>query len=95
MAALGDGATVARMIVRDGASLALSGGYWLRRARVMDRWRIEVVNAGRDRQAFTLLGCFTEIIAYQPRVFVPLDRPSVLEAVLAHHPAAAIESAAA
>ncbi|MFC5342925.1 strawberry notch-like NTP hydrolase domain-containing protein (plasmid) [Brevundimonas staleyi] len=94
-AALGDGAAVSRMIVREGASLALAGGFWLRRARVMDRWRIEVVNAGRDRQAFVLLGCFVEIIAYQPRVFVPVDRPTVLEAVLARHPAAAIEAAAA
>ena len=36
-----------------------------------------------------------EIIAYQPRVFVPVDQPSVLAAVLARHPVGRIEAAAA
>ena len=31
-------------------------------------------------------GCFVEIIAFTPRVFVPVDRPTVLEAVLRRHP---------
>ena len=94
-AALGDPGDAARMILTEGMSVALAGGYWLRRAKVMDRWRIEVVNAVRDRQTFVLLGCFVEIIAYQPRVFVPVDQPSVLAAVLARHPVGRIEAAAA
>ncbi len=94
-AALGGAGDVARMVLKDGVSLSLAGGYWLRRARVMDRWRIEIVNAGRDRESFTLLGCFVEIIAYQPRVFVPVDKLAVLEAVLARCPVGVVEAAAA
>ncbi len=94
-AALGGAGDIARVVLKDGVSVALAGGYWLRRARVMDRWRIEIVNAGRDRESFTLLGCFVEIIAYQPRVFVPVDKPAVLAAVLARHPASAVEGLAA
>jgi hypothetical protein len=79
--AVGDGETARRMLLDEGASLCLSGGLWLRRARVMDRWRIEVVGAAAQRQAFVLVGAFVEIINYQPRVFVPVDKPSVLTAV--------------
>ena len=84
-----------RSVLQDGASLALAGGLWLRRARVMDRWRIEVVGAAAQRQAFVNLGCFVEIIAYTPRVFVPVDKPAVLGAVLARWPAQSLLPAAA
>ena len=72
--------------MQEGAALCLAGGLWLRRAKVMDRFRLEVVGAAPQRAAFTVLGCFTEIIAYTPRVFVPLDQPDVLAAVLAKWP---------
>jgi hypothetical protein len=36
--------------------------------------------------SFTALGCFTEIIAYTPRVFVPVENAEVLAAVLAKWP---------
>lgn len=62
------------------------GGLWLKRSRVMDRWRIEVVGGRTDRDALVASGCFVEIIAFTPRVFVPVDRPTVLEAVLRRHP---------
>ncbi len=93
--AVGDGASASRMILENGASLALAGGLWLRRARVMDRWRIEVVGAASQRPAFTALGCFVEIIAYTPRVFVPVDQPAVLTAILGRWPAQTILPAAA
>lgn len=93
--AVGDGRAAARMILQEGTALALSGGLWLRRARSMDRWRIEVVGAGAQRQAFIALGCFVEVIAYTPRVFVPTDRPQVLEAVLRRWPAQSLLPAAA
>uniref|UniRef100_UPI0025EE8F37 strawberry notch family protein n=1 Tax=uncultured Caulobacter sp. TaxID=158749 RepID=UPI0025EE8F37 len=93
--AVGDGALARRMIVDEGASIALAGGLWLRRARVMDRWRIEVVGAAAQRQAFQLLGCFVEIINYQPRVFVPVDQSSILTALLDKWPAQTILPAAA
>jgi hypothetical protein len=73
-------------VLEEGAALCLSGGLWLRRAKVMDRYRLEVVGAASQRSAFQALGCFTEIIAYTPRVFVPVDRPEVLAAVLAKWP---------
>jgi hypothetical protein len=52
----------------------------------MDRYRLEVVGAAAQRAAFTALGCFVEIIAYTARVFVPIDQPAVLAAVLAKWP---------
>jgi predicted RNA methylase len=93
--AFGDGATAGALVLQEGASLALSGGLWLRRSKVMDRYRIEVVGAASQRSAFTALGCFVEIIAYTPRVFVPTDQPQVLTAVLAKWPVQSVLPAAA
>ena len=84
--AVGDGDNAMRMILDEGSSLALAGGFWARRARVMDRWRVEIVGAAQQRSAFTALGCFVEIINYTPRVFVPTDKPEVLTAVLKRWP---------
>ena len=62
----------------------------------MDRSRLEVVGAAAQRAAFTALGCFVEIIAFTPRVFIPIDQPKVLEAVLRRHPVqTALDGAAA
>jgi hypothetical protein len=94
-AAVRDGDTALRLVLEEGASLALSGGLWLRRARVMDRQRLEVVGVGTERPSFVALGCFVEIIAYTPRVFVPLGKPQVLAAILDRWPAQAILPAAA
>jgi hypothetical protein len=94
-AAFGDGAATAPLVLQEGASLSLAGGLWLRRAKVMDRYRIEVVGAGAQRASFVALGCFVEIIAYTPRVFVPTDQPEVLTAVLARWPVQTVLSAAA
>ncbi|WP_426000306.1 hypothetical protein [Caulobacter sp. DWR1-3-2b1] len=44
---------------------------------------------------FQVLGCFVEIINYTPRVFVPVDQPQVLSAVLAKWPGQTILPAAA
>ena len=84
--AYGDPDRVSDLVLQDGSAIGLTGGLWLRRAKVMDRYRLEVVGAAAQRSAFTALGCFTEIIAYTPRVFVPLDHPDVLAAVLAKWP---------
>ncbi len=78
------------MVLDHNVQLSLAGGYWLRRARVMDRHRLEVVGGILDRDALVALGCFVEIIAYAARVFVPVDRPQVLEAVLRRHPVATV-----
>ena len=93
--AVGDGEAATRLVLSEGASVALSGGLWLRRAKVMDRWRLEIVGAGAQRTSFVALGCFVEIIAYTPRVFVPTDRPDVLSEILDRWPAQTILPAAA
>jgi len=94
-AAVGDGASAAAMVLTENTSIALSGGLWLRRAKVMDRYRLEVVGGAAHRAVFIALGCFVEIINYTPRVFVPIDKPKVLTAVLAKWPAQTILPAAA
>jgi hypothetical protein len=92
--AIGDGTQAAALVLQEGAAIALAGGLWLRRARVMDRHRLEVVGAAAQRSAFQALGCFVEIIAYTPRVFVPTDQPQVLTAILAKWPAQTLLPAA-
>jgi hypothetical protein len=89
-AALADGGQARAAILDDGTAIAIAGGLWLRRAKVMDRYRIEVVGASSQRSAFQALGCFTEIISYTPRVFVPSDKPEVLAAILAKWPAQSV-----
>ncbi|MFD3266429.1 strawberry notch-like NTP hydrolase domain-containing protein [Phenylobacterium ferrooxidans] len=93
--AVGSGDNAASMVLGENSSIALTGGFWLRRAKVMDRYRLEVVGAGSQRAMFQVLGCFVEIINYTPRVFVPIDQPQVLSAVLAKWPAQTILPAAA
>ena len=84
--AYGDPDQVSALVLEEGSALCLAGGLWLRRAKVMDRYRLEVVGAASQRAVFTALGCFTEIIAYTPRVFVPIENAEVLTAVLAKWP---------
>ncbi len=90
-----DGARTAASLLDRNVQLALAGGLWLKRARVMDRWRLEVVGGRIDRDALVALGCFVEIIAYTPRLFVPVDRPDVVEAVLRRHPVQSVLDGAA
>ncbi|OYW36152.1 MAG: hypothetical protein B7Z42_12990, partial [Brevundimonas sp. 12-68-7] len=94
-AAWSDGAQTLATLLDRSVQLSLEGGLWLKRARVMDRWRIEVVGGRTDRDALVALGCFVEIIAFTPRVFVPVDRPEVLEAVLRRHPVQTVLDGAA
>ena len=90
-----DGARTLSTLMDRNVQLSLEGGMWLRRARVMDRGRIEVVGGRTDRDALVALGCFVEIIAFTPRVFVPVDQPKVLEAVLRRHPVQTVLDGAA
>jgi hypothetical protein len=52
----------------------------------MDRFRIEVGGNTHERSALLALGCFGEIINGTGRVFVPVDKPQVLDAVLHRYP---------
>lgn len=90
-----DGARTAASILDRNVQLALAGGLWLKRARVMDRWRLEVVGGRTDRDALVACGGFVEIIAYTPRLFIPVDRPDVVEAVLRRHPVQSVLDGAA
>jgi len=83
-----NGDDVLKMVLHDGTELELSGGFWLRRVRVMDSWRIEVVNGRARLQEFKLLGAFVEIIQHAPRVFV--SSPDALTRILAKWPASRI-----
>lgn len=90
-----DGARTVATLLDRSVQLSLEGGLWLKRARVMDRRRIEVVGGRTDRDALVALGCFVEIIAFTPRVFVPVDQPKDLEAVLRRHPVQTVLDGAA
>ena len=85
---------VSRKAQTDPAKIAqaiLGGGTWkephpliftVRTSRVNGARRIELVGAEAARiPELKALGCFTEIIAYKTRVFVPIDR---VEAILAN-----------
>ena len=56
--AYGDPDRVSTVVLKDGSAIGLAGGLWLRRARVMDRYRMEVVGAAPQRSAFQALGLF-------------------------------------
>jgi len=45
-----------------------------------------VVGAIDQRSAFTSLGCFVEIANYTARIFVPTDKPEVVDAILSRWP---------
>ena len=92
---LGDASEIERLVLREGLQLALGEGLWLCRARVMDRSRVEVVGGAKVRDALLQIGCFVEIIAYTPRLFVPVGAPAVLDAVLKRWPPQQLLPAAA
>ena len=74
---------VRRLVLEEGAEIQLSEGLWLRRSLVMGRARLEVVGGAAHRPALKALGAFVEIIAFTPRVFLPVDGEAVLAGVLA------------
>ncbi len=66
-------ADVLEAVMDRGARVHLAGGLSLRRSRVMHANRIEVTGFGpNDLPALKAIGCFTEIIQWQTRLFVPL-----------------------
>ncbi|WP_083697987.1 MULTISPECIES: strawberry notch C-terminal domain-containing protein [Salipiger] len=71
-------------------TLSLLGGYKLRRSLVMGQPRLELTGAsGVALPALKALGCFTEVIQWKTRVFIPVDGIDVLACVLAEHPVGA------
>ena len=59
-------------------------GTW-KRSRVAGDLRIEIAGVPADQiEWLKTIGCFTEIIAYRTRIFVPADNPEpVVRALLA------------
>src|SRR5258706_15579870 len=65
----------------DGVALPAPGQARLKRSRVNGDARLEIADFPPERRdALKALGCFTEIIAYKTRLFVPIHRA---EAILA------------
>lgn len=89
--AFADPARARQAVLIDGVQLQLAGDRHLRRTKIMDRQRIELVGVQySERSVLTAFGCFTEIIASTPRTFVPADKPEVLAKVLERYPVTAI-----
>ncbi|WP_051645386.1 strawberry notch C-terminal domain-containing protein [Labrenzia sp. DG1229] len=79
-------ADVVDAVLKRGQSLHLSGGLVLRRSRVMSAYRLELVGAtGPALAQFKAMGCFTEIIQWATRLFIPTDDEKVLTRLLDKH----------
>ena len=68
-----------------GTTLAVGNDLTLRRSRVMDARRLEVIGFSPETlKILKALGCKTEIISWKTRAFVPLADLTVLTALLEH-----------
>ena len=77
-------------------TLSLLGGYQLRRSLVVGQPRLELIGAsGAALPGLKALGCFTEVIQWKTRVFIPVDGTEVLARVLAEYPVGASAADAA
>lgn len=66
-----------------GATVDIAGGLRLKRSRVMGEARMEVIgHSATALPAFKALGCFTEIISWSTRLFVPVNNPDVLDRLI-------------
>ena len=74
----------ARVAVMDrGATVPIGNTLNLRKSRVMDAYRLEVVGFTPDTlKHLKSLGCRTEIISWKTRAFIPLMDLTVLTAVM-------------
>ncbi len=78
---------VLHAVMEKRTTLSLVNGYQLRRSLVMGQPRLELVGVeGAVLAEMKTLGCFTEIIQWKTRVFIPVGSHDVLAAVLDKHP---------
>ncbi|WP_375495800.1 strawberry notch-like NTP hydrolase domain-containing protein [uncultured Nostoc sp.] len=72
------------LVLNEGYSQQLPGGVTLRRSYIAAEPRIELVNAISLAERLLAVGCFTEIINWQKRVFIPVSdkAPAILAAVI-------------
>jgi len=90
-------ADVFKAVMDQRSSLSLISGIQLRRSLVMGQPRLELIGVGASALAeFKAMGCFTEIIQWKTRLFVPTNSSDVLSAILEKYPVGAhAESAVA
>ncbi|MGH7036921.1 MAG: hypothetical protein ACREE1_02125, partial [Stellaceae bacterium] len=73
-----------------GAVLELAGGLQVRRAMVMNAWRVELAGFSGDAvPQFKALGLTSEIIAWRLRLFLPVAEdsgPALLATLFERHP---------
>lgn len=72
------------LVLNEGYSQQLPGGVTLRRSYIAAEPRIELVNAISLAERLLAVGCFSEIINWQKRVFIPVSdkAPAILAAVI-------------
>lgn len=72
------------LVLNENYSEQLPGGVTLRCSTIANERRIELVNALSLADRFVAVGCFTEIIQWRKRVFIPANEkaPSILAAVI-------------
>ncbi|MHC5771752.1 MAG: hypothetical protein ACYTXI_40640 [Nostoc sp.] len=77
-------AELVSLVLNEGHSQQLPGGVTLRRSYIAAEPRIELVNAISLAERLLAVGCFTEIINWKKRVFIPVSdkAPAILAAVI-------------
>ncbi|WP_242056051.1 hypothetical protein [Nostoc flagelliforme] len=76
-------AELVSLVLNEGYSQQLPGGVTLRRSYIAAEPRIELVNAISLAERLLAVGCFTEIINWQKRVFIPVsDKASAILAAV-------------
>ncbi|MCC5659130.1 strawberry notch family protein [Nostoc sp. XA010] len=73
-----------KLVLNERYTQQLPGGVTLRRSLIAGEPRIELVNAISLAERLLAVGCFTEIINWQKRVFIPVSdkAPAILAAVI-------------
>ncbi|MEH1899407.1 MAG: strawberry notch family protein [Nostoc sp.] len=73
-----------KLVLNERYTQQLPGGITLRRSFVANEPRIELVNAISLAERLLAVGCFTEIINWQKRLFIPVSdkAPAILAAVI-------------
>ncbi|MBE9002266.1 strawberry notch family protein [Nostoc sp. LEGE 12447] len=73
-----------KLVLNERYTQQLPGGVTLRRSFVANEPRIELVNAISLAERLLAVGCFTEIINWKKRVFIPVSdkAPAILAAVI-------------
>ena len=78
---------VLRAVMETRATLSLVNGFQLRRSLVMGQPRLELIGAtGAILAELKTMGCFTEVIQWKTRVFLPSEAPDVLASLLSRFP---------